>query len=94
MVRQPYRNIVVTCWIIVGWVVIVGFFLTTGSSHDFTWRVAPRLIVRGEDAKVATSYKVLIVHWKERRGGRKKLRMEDNLKGDKEIVISHKSGKR
>lgn len=48
-----------------------------------TWCVAPRLIVRGEDAEVAASYKLLVIHWKKRRGGRKELRMEDNLKKKK-----------
>lgn len=40
------------------------FFCTIESCMILTWRVAPRFIVRGEDSKVATSYKVLIIHWK------------------------------
>lgn len=47
--------------------------------------VAPGLIVRGKDAKVATSYKLLVVHWKKRRGGGKELGMEDNLTDEEEI---------
>lgn len=83
------------CRIIMRWIItfFLNYRITSSWCMILTWRVAPRLIVRGEDAKVATSYKVLIIHWKQRRGGWKKLRMEDNLKGEKEIFMSHKSWK-
>lgn len=45
-----------------------------------TGRVAPRLVVRGEDAEVTASHKVLIVHRQQWRGGRKELWVEDDLK--------------
>lgn len=45
-----------------------------------TWCVAPRFIVRGEDTEVAASYKLLIIHGQQRRGGREELWVEDNLK--------------
>lgn len=48
-----------------------------------TWCVAPRLVVGGEDAQVATSHKVLIVHRQQRGGGRKELWVEDDLKEPK-----------
>lgn len=85
------KNIVGGCWIIVWWIIIIIIYIII--IVIVTWCVAPRLIVRGEDSKVTTSYKVLIIHWKQRRGGWKKLGMEDNLKAEKEIVMSHKSWK-
>lgn len=54
--------------------------------------VAPGLIVRGKDAKVATSYKLLVVHWKKRRGGWKELGMEDNLTDEEEIQCYRQIG--
>lgn len=52
---------------------------TVWACDHCTWCVAPRLIVRGEDAKMAASYKFLVIHRKQRRCGWKKLRMEDDL---------------
>lgn len=59
------------CRIIMRWIItfFLNYRITSSWCMILTWRVAPRLIVRGEDAKVATSYKVLIIHWKQRRGG-------------------------
>lgn len=42
---------------------------TLSACMSHTWCVAPRLIVRGEDTEVAASYKLLIIHGKQRRGG-------------------------
>lgn len=54
------------CWIIVWWIIIIICYyrIISRLCLSLTWCVTPRLIVRGEDAQVATSHKVLIIHGK------------------------------
>lgn len=61
--------------------------------YGFTWCVAPRFIVRRENAEVATSDKLLIIHWQQRRRGWKEFWMEDYLSekssGQNELLFQH-----
>lgn len=43
---------------------LLNYRITSSWCTSLTWRVAPGLIVRREDAEVAASDKVLIIHWK------------------------------
>lgn len=49
-----------------------------------TRRVAPRLIVGGEDPKVAATDELLIVHGQQGAGGGQELRVENNLAARKD----------
>ena len=46
---------------------------------ELTWCVAPRLIVGGEDPKVAATDKLLVVHREQGARGGEELRMKNNL---------------
>ena len=46
---------------------------------ELTWCIAPRLIVGGEDPKVAATDKFLIVHREQRARRRQELRVKNHL---------------